>query len=159
MNDWRCLLYQKAAAPLFISCQSFLPLKQQLRWTMRVLTAEVGLLFLAADHSWQKIVWRWTNSSTENVLRNPREFIPAGPAGNQTAVYLTSFPNPLSPSFLRSRSATELPWQRNTYHWAETSAKWDTLPLHCESKRFKSGLPIFAGRFINKWSERMRNWL
>lgn len=113
MKDRRCrcgfneISSQKGL--LFIVCQSFLPWKQQLRWTMRVLTAEAGLLFLAADHSWQKIVWRWTNSSTENVLRNPREFIPAGPAGNQTAVYLTSFPNPPSPSFSRSPSATELP--------------------------------------------------
>lgn len=83
---------------------------------MQASTAEVGLLFLVADPSWQKIVWRWTNSCTENVLRNPREFIPAGPTGNQTAVYLTSFPNPLSPSSSRSLSVTELLWWRNTYY-------------------------------------------
>lgn len=33
----------------------------------------------------------WTPSSPESVFRNPSELIPAGPAGNQTAVYLTSF--------------------------------------------------------------------
>lgn len=141
------------------------PLKQQLGWEKKIqVLAEVGLHFLAADHSWQKTVWCRTDSCKENVLRNPREFIPAGPVGNQTAVYLTSFPNPPSPSSSRSPPATEPPWWRNTYYWAETSIKWDTMPTLRESKRIKSGSPVsqkwvVAGQFINKWSERIRNWL
>lgn len=130
---------------------------------IQVLT-EVGLLFLAADHSWQKTVWRRTDSSKENVLRNPREFIPAGPAGNQTAVYLTSFPNPPSPSSSRSLPITEPPWWRDTYYRAETGIKWDTMPTLRESERIKSGSPVsqkwvVAGQFINKSSECIRNWL
>lgn len=73
---------------------------------MRVLTAEIGLLFLAADRSWQKIVWRWTNSSTENVLRNPGVY-PSRPSGKSDS----SLPDLLSKAFVSViPSATGLLW-------------------------------------------------